>query len=238
MKNQDKFGYEIYDSVFAKMLKYAKKLEEIGFQESHSKPNLLYYLNERFSIFADMRGYKDDWGRFIPIWDKERKGKPQFYHQITNYNEKYIGEINRNLWNIYQEIKRQVEFIIIDPFGECPDTWINAFVPASQFFLRNDSQPLLIGDNWEFGVFYNGKCRGCDKNLTGKKIFCEQCDEKYLNLIPECPICGRKLEIKDLLAHLFSVPLLSFSEIFSEISKLSSDALIESCPHKCGKNIK
>jgi len=59
MKNQDKFGYEIYDSVFTKMLKYAKKLEEIGFQESHSKPNLLYYLNERFSVFADMRGYKE-----------------------------------------------------------------------------------------------------------------------------------------------------------------------------------
>ena len=29
MKNQDKFGYQIYDSIFAKMLKYAKKLEEI-----------------------------------------------------------------------------------------------------------------------------------------------------------------------------------------------------------------
>lgn len=96
MKNQDKFGYDIYDGVFRKMLNYAKRLEEIGFQESHSKPNLLYYISERFSVFADMRGYKDDWGRFIPIWDKERKGKPQFYHQITNYNEKYIGEINRN----------------------------------------------------------------------------------------------------------------------------------------------
>ena len=153
MINQDKFGYDIYDSVFKKMLEHAKKLEEIGFQESHSKPNLLYYINERFSVFADMRGYKDNWGRFMPIWDKNRKGKPQFYHQITDYNEKYIGEINRNLWNFYQKIKKQVEFIIIDPFGECPDTWINAFVPASQFFLRNDSQPLLIGDIWEFGVF-------------------------------------------------------------------------------------
>jgi hypothetical protein len=237
MKNQDKFGYDIYDGVFRKMLNYAKRLEEIGFQESHSKPNLLYYISERFSVFADMRGYKDDWGRFIPIWDKERKGKPQFYHQITYYSEKYIGEINRNLWNLYQKIKKQVEFIIIDPFGECPNTWtwMNSFVPASQFFLRNDSQPLLIGDNWEFDVFYNGKCRGCDKNLKGKKIFCEQCEEKYYNLLPECPICGRKFELKDLLSHLFSVPLLSFSEILSRISKLSNEALIESCPHKCGK---
>jgi len=71
--------------------------------------------------------------------------------------------------------------------------------------------------------------------LQGKKIFCEQCEEKYNNLIPESPICGRKFEIGDLKTHLFSVPLLSFSEIFSEISKLSNDALIESCPHKCGK---
>ncbi len=174
MKNHDKFGYDIYDGVFRKMLDYAKKLEEIGFQESHSKPNLLYYINERFSVFADMRGYKDDLGRFIPIWDKERKEKPQFYHQITNYSEKYIGEINRNLWNLYQKIKKQVEFIIIDLFGECPDTWtwMNSFIPASQFFLRSDAQPLLIGDNWEFDVFYNGKCRGCDKNLPGKNIFC------------------------------------------------------------------
>lgn len=53
MKNQDKFGYKIYNSVFMKMLEYIKKLEEIGFQESHSKPNLLYYENE----FKVKRGY-------------------------------------------------------------------------------------------------------------------------------------------------------------------------------------
>ena len=238
MKNQDRFGYKIYDSVFRKMLEYVKKLEEIGFQESHSKPNLLYHENEHFIIFTDMRGYKDNWGRFIPIWDKERKGKPRFYHKIIDYDAENIGEINRKLWNIYRVIKNQVEFIIIDPFGEAPSTWTNDLVPASQFFLRNDSQPLLIGDLWEFDVFYNGKCRGCDKNLTEKKIFCEQCEEKYYNLIPECPSCGRKFEIKDLLDHLFSVPPLSLSEIFSKISKLSNDTLIKSCPNKCGKNLK
>ena len=237
MKNQDKFGYKIYDNVFMKMMEYAKKLEEIGFQESHSKSNLLYYKNEHFIIFADMRGYKDDWGRFIPIWDKHRKGKPQFYHQIIDYNAEKVGEINIKLSNIYQKIKNQVEFIIIDPFGEVPNTWINEFIPESQFFLRNDSQPLLIGDIWEVGIFYNGKCRECKKNLKGKKIFCEQCEEKYYNLIPECPNCGRKLEINDLLDHLFSVTPLSLSEIFSKISKLSNDALIKSCQYKCGKNL-
>ena len=236
MIDQDKFGYKINDNVFMKMLEYANKLEKIGFQESHSKPNLFYYKNENFIIFADMRGYKDSCRRFIPIWDKDRKGKPQFYHKIISYNAENIGEINRKLWNIYEEIKNQVKFIIIDPFAEEPNTWINNLIPASQFFLSNDSQPLLIGAIWEFGIFYNGKCRGCDKNLTGKQIFCERCEEKYNKLIPDCPSCGRKFEITDLLNHLFSVTPLSLSEIFSNISKLSNDALIKSCPIKCNKN--
>jgi len=219
------------------MLEYAKKLEEIGFRESHSKPNLLFYKNEHFIIFADMRGYREDMGRFIPIWDKDRKGKPQFYQQIIDYDAKNIGEINKKLWNIYQKIKNQVEFIIIDPIGGEPSTWTNDLVPASQFFLCNDSQPLLIGDYWEFDVFYNGRCRGCDKNLTGKRIFCERCEEKFNNFIPKCPSCGRKFEIKDLLDYLFSVPSLSLTEIFSKISKLTNDDLIKSCPSKCGKNL-
>ncbi len=130
-----------------------------------------------------------------------------------------------------------MEFITIDPFGEEPSTWTNDLVPVSQFFLRNDSQPLIIGDMWEIGVFYNGKCRECNKNLRGEKIFCDQCEEKNYNLIPECPSCGSKFEIKDLLDHLFSIPPLSLSEIFSKISKISNNALIKSCPYKCGKKL-
>ncbi len=232
MKNRDNFGYTIYNGVFVKMLEYGKKLEDIGFQESHSKPNLLYYKDEHFTIFADMRGYKDNWGRFIPIWDKDRKGKPRFYHNIIDYDVEKIGGINRKLWNLYQEIKKQVEFIIIDPFGEEPETWGGDHVPASQFFLRNDSQPLLIGSNWEFGIFYNGKCRECNRNLTGKRIFCKQCKDKHNNLLPECPNCNEKFEIKDLLDHLFSYSPLSLSEIMLKISKLSNDTLIKSCPNK------
>lgn len=52
MKNQDRFGYVIYDSVFKKMVEYANKLEEIGFQESYTKPNLLYYKDYFSTIFA------------------------------------------------------------------------------------------------------------------------------------------------------------------------------------------
>ncbi|MEJ2251956.1 MAG: hypothetical protein P8Y97_20135 [Candidatus Lokiarchaeota archaeon] len=176
MKDIDIFGNPIFPHIYQKMKDYARKLIEIGFREALDKPNLFYWKNENVIVFADMRGYKDSWGRFIPIWDKTREGKPRFYQEILNYEKRKIGKINKMLWNLFLEIKNKgIQFIIIDPFDEVPSSWSANLISAPRFFLNHSQLPLVVDDDLDPSIFFSGICLECGCDIDQKDMFCLSC---------------------------------------------------------------
>lgn len=179
MKKTDKFGYPIYEDTYRNMKRYSEKLMRMGFKEAKNKPDLFYFGFEYGVVFADMRGYKDNWGRFLPIWCQKRKGAPRFYQMTQHYDVNITGKINRKLWELYQLIKyEEIPFIRIGPFCEPESVWSLGKIPRPQFFLEHSEKPLVVNDFWEPGFYYSGYCLKCKIEIDGEDLFCEKCRNK------------------------------------------------------------
>jgi hypothetical protein len=182
MKMKDKFGYYIPEDIYENMIRYSEKLIRIGFKESKNKPSLFYFTFDYGAVFADMRGYNDKFGRFLPIWSEERKGAPRFYQMIEGYDEKKTGKINRGLWEVYHLInKTRIPSFYIGPFVGLESSWYYKKIPKPQFFLENSENtiiPLVVEDFVEPGLYYSGYCLKCRVKIDGENLFCNDCRKK------------------------------------------------------------
>ncbi|MDA8346786.1 MAG: hypothetical protein M0Z66_15170 [Thermaerobacter sp.] len=64
---KDSSGRELYPHVFRKIQRIGRQLEELGYREARSKPNLFVCRNQTVTFFADLRGTDD-----VPIFVDQR----------------------------------------------------------------------------------------------------------------------------------------------------------------------
>lgn len=166
MKPIDKFGNQIFTSTYRRMKKYAKELHALGYIESINKPNLFYKLENGVVFFADMRGEGSIFRRHY-IWDKKRKGLPNFYYEITENN-------NLELWKVHRKIEEEEELLSATEFYFTEEELFNKGLPCHLSFG--------IDRDWE-----DGFCNGCGKDFSGMGYFCQTCIKTFFG----CPICGK-----------------------------------------------
>lgn len=179
MKALDKFGHEIYPSVYNKMLNYSRVLKVHGYIESSRKPNLFYKHNGEahfynsiagrrecttVTFFADMRGTKE-----VPIWENP---SPLFYVK----------------------------------FSELPPRWLKNRLAGEEFdglkiCRESDEQDF---EDYSTHVEDNrGYCIVCGKDLQADGNYCsEQCEKASLDFGETvCRVCGKSLDYKQVRRH-------------------------------------
>jgi len=90
---RDKFGNEIYSSVFDQMCEYALTLKELGFKEAKRKPNLFYKPYGDSCVFADFRGFEKEGAGFRRGTERFRRGIMKEKESLGFISVKDVGVI-------------------------------------------------------------------------------------------------------------------------------------------------
>lgn len=186
MKPYDKHGNRLYPHVFEKLLKCAKTLLKLGYQESRSKPNLFFCRcpDKSITFFADMRGRKD-----LPIW---KNPEPTLWAVL---NRKGIP-----FWKQRRIVRRHI--VLLNKHA-CPfslyDSWKMCYLAFSDRELEKAGMESRFEEMTKFG--YNGRylysnedgyCKKCGKDFQDEGLLCPECKELREFAAQEvCELCGK-----------------------------------------------
>ena len=188
MNPRDKFGKEIYRSVFQRLLAVGQNLERIGFKESSTESNLFYRKDGDGIVFADMRGTKE-----LPIWENPMPliyfGKEEIWRR-TRHRNSMIKELSM------EQIPYRFSFYSGSSASE--------LVESGDVYRLDAIHRETFADNL-FKVFFevyddppDGYCKTCKNDIQKDLYFCsKECENEggnkvFLRLVemaPECSIC-------------------------------------------------
>ncbi len=155
MIHKDKFGNEIYPSVFEKMRANERVLLKEGYFESRNSPNLFYRKVSEGMLFADMRSTEE-----VPIWEDTR---PLFYWQFND---------DVPMWKRRRLIKLELENLFR---AESPCRLSFYFYDNPEF----EGVSAMMSD--DDGVFEwpDGHCQVCGKDFSSEGDYCsKECEDK------------------------------------------------------------
>lgn len=176
---QDKFGHEIKDYVFRRLLRNGMRLEANGYFESVKKANLFVKKTAEGVYFADMRGTKE-----VPIWTDT---KPLFYWKF----EEPVPP-----WKLRRIIKEEL-LRLFDV--ECPCRLSFEFHDSQGF---EEVSTYLDEEN---GIYHwpTGYCELCGRDFEGEGEFCsKECEAANEELYKaRCAKCGVSIDYKNAVDH-------------------------------------
>ena len=175
MEPVDKFGNQIYSSVYEELCEYGARLKEIGYRESRNKSNLFFHQQTGgITFFMDMRGTPQ-----VKIWEDTR---PLFYWNI---------ELTMEDWAKRRLLKEERDRLLAHrvPLRLSFYAGLGHGMGESGASL---SDPL----GWP-----DGYCRVCDADLKANENYCsKECEREVL---PQrfCEACDERLERDNTIGH-------------------------------------
>lgn len=157
MEAKDKFGNEIYQATWDKMIGFARVLMARGYRESRSKPNLFYRSFAAGCFFADMRGTEE-----VPIWSDP---SPLFYVQWADSSPD-TG------W-----LRRRYALAEFNTLRFCRLSFYEEFEPGGLLFGEGgDGFCIVCGADFKSdGLYCSAQCQRVSESLGTTK--CRVCGE-------------------------------------------------------------
>ncbi len=190
---RDKFGNTISSSTFRILKNFVERLEEMGYIEGESNPNLFHYKAGDVTFYADFRGTKE-----VPI---QIEPKPLIYWYPKKADENsWLSILSHFELLSAKGIPHRISFYEESELGGLPFD-MKEFI--DEYLSKKFDIPIFI---FKTGILsftdQEGKCHNgqCSRRFNAPGFFCsDRCKKVYIKriLVSEintskkfCALCG------------------------------------------------